>query len=135
MAAEVDNWARQNTYFSVGAVEHVNNTLHRRKSHFCRLLCLVADDVVTRKPHGNPKLGLLTSKDKRQIGIFLDEQDPDCADLALVGRLFTAMAEKGYIKIDISGNNAVRYVRLPVGPEPKATRVWAMDACVGVLEP
>ena len=126
MAAEVDNWARQNTYFSVGAVEHVNNTLHRRKSHFCRLLCLVADDVEPENLMATPSWGLLTSKDKRQIGIFLDERDPDCADLALVGRLFTAMAEKGYIKIDISGNNAVRYVRLPVGQnqKPRESGPW-----------
>ena len=126
MAAEVDNWARQNTYFSVGAVEHVNNTLHRRKSHFCRLLCLVADDVEPENLMATPSWGLQTSKDKRQIGIFLDERDPDCADLALVGWLFTAMAEKGYIKIDISGNNAVRYVRLPVGQnqKPRESGPW-----------
>lgn len=119
MAAEVDNWARQNTYFSVGAVAPNHGSLHRRKSHFCRLLCLVVDDVEPENLMATPSWGLQTSLNKRQIGIFLDERDPDCADLALVSRLFTAMAEKGYIKIDISGNNAVRYVRLPVGQNQK----------------
>jgi AAA domain len=120
MAAEVDGWSRQNTYFSVGAVTYAKDgSLHRRKSHFSRLLALVADDVDPDDLLATPSWGIQTSPGKRQIGILLDGQDPDCANLDLVSRLVTVMAEKGHIKADLSGNNAVRYVRLPVGQNQK----------------
>jgi hypothetical protein len=120
MAAEVDGWARQNTYFSVGAVGYAKDgSLHRRKSHFSRLLALVADDVDPDDLLATPTWGIQTSPGKRQIGILLNEQDIDCANLELVSRLVTVMAEKGHIKADLSGNNAVRYVRLPVGQNQK----------------
>ena len=120
MASEVDSWARQNTYFSVGSVTYAQDgSLHRRKSHFARLLALVADDVAPEHLLATPSWGIQTSPGKRQIGILLDGQDADCANLELVSRLVTAMAEKGHIKADLSGNNAVRYVRLPVGQNQK----------------
>ncbi len=118
-AAEVDGWGRQNTYFSVGAVRPLEGVMHRRKSHFTRLLALVADDVNPEDLQGIPSWGIETSPGKRQIGILLDTKDPDCANLELVTRLVTAMADRGYIKADKSGNNAVRYVRLPVGQNQK----------------
>ena len=118
-AAEVDNWQRQNTYFSVAAVRAVDGTMARRKSHFARLLALVGDDVNVDDLIHVPSWGILTSPGKRQIGILLDTQDPDCSNLELVTRLVTVMAERGYIKADKSGNNAVRYVRLPVGQNQK----------------
>ena len=120
MASEVDGWSRQNTYFSVGAVTYAKDgSLHRRKSHFARLLALVADDVDPDDLLATPSWGIQTSPGKRQIGILLNEQDIDCANLELVLRLVTVMAEKGHIKADLSGNNAVRYVRLPVGQNQK----------------
>lgn len=118
-AVEVDGWTRQNTYFSVGAVRSVDGTIARRKSHFARLLVLVADDVDPDDLVGTPSWGIETSPGKRQIGVLLDTQDPDCSNLELVTRLVTAMAERGYIKADKSGNNAVRYVRLPIGQNQK----------------
>ena len=118
-AAEVDGWTRQNTYFSVGAVRMIEGVMHRRKANFARLLALVADDVQTDDLQGNPSWSIETSPGKRQIGILLDTQDPDCANLDLVSRLVTAMADRGYIKADKSGNNAVRYVRLPIGQNQK----------------
>jgi hypothetical protein len=118
-AAEVDGWQRQNTYFSVGAVRMVEGAMQRRKANFARLLVLVADDVDPDDLQGTPSWGIETSPGKRQIGILLDTQDPDCASLELVTRLVTAMADRGYIKADKSGNNAVRYVRLPVGQNQK----------------
>jgi hypothetical protein len=118
-AADVDGWGRQNTYFSVGAVRPIEGVMHRRKSHFARLLALVADDVDPEDLQGTPSWGIETSPGKRQIGILLDTKDPDCANLELVTRLVTAMADRGYIKADKSGNNAVRYVRLPVGQNQK----------------
>lgn len=120
MATEIDGWARQNTYFSVGAVRRdEDGSLHRRKTHFARLLVLVADDVDPESLMATPSWGLETSPGKRQVGILLDSQDPDCSNLELVSRLVTIMADKGLIKADKSGNNAVRYVRLPVGQNQK----------------
>lgn len=118
-AAEVDNWQRQNTYFSVAAVRAVDGAMHRRKSHFARLLALVADDVGMDDMVQAPSWSILTSPGKRQVGILLDTQDPDCSNLELVTRVVTVMAERGFIKADKSGNNAVRYVRLPVGQNQK----------------
>lgn len=118
-AAEIDGWGRQNTYFSVGAVRMVDGAMQRRKANFARLLVLVADDVDPEDLQGTPSWGIETSPGKRQIGILLDTKDPDCANLELVTRLVTAMADRGYIKADKSGNNAVRYVRLPVGQNQK----------------
>lgn len=120
MLQEVDSWQKQNTYFSVAAVRRASDgSLHRRKSHFCRLLALVADDVDLATLLATPSWGLETSPGKRQVGVLLDSQDPDCSNLELVTRLVTVMAERGYIKADKSGNNAVRYVRLPVGQNQK----------------
>jgi len=118
-SAEIDGWSRQNTYFSVAAVRPIEGVMARRKVNFARLLALVADDVEVDDLQGTPSWGIETSPGKRQIGILLDTQDPDCANLDLVTRLVTAMAEKGYIKADKSGNNAVRYVRLPIGQNQK----------------
>lgn len=120
MSQEVDSWTRQNTYFSVAALRRQDDgTLQRRKSHFARLLALVADDVDPDDLLATPSWGLETSPGKRQVGILLDGQDPDCSNLDLVTRLVTVMAERGLIKADKSGNNAVRYVRLPVGQNQK----------------
>lgn len=120
MRADVDGWTRQNTYFSVGAVTRgKDGSLHRRKSHFARLLALVADDVSSDELLGAASWSLETSPGKRQVGIFLDGADPDCANIEIVSRLVTVMAERGHIQADLSGNNAVRYVRLPVGQNQK----------------
>lgn len=130
MVQEVDSWARQNTYFSVAAMRRDSSgELHRRKSHFARLLALVADDCIPEDLQGTPSWGIETSPNKRQIGVLLDGSDPDCANLDLVTRVVTAMAEKGLISADRSGNNAVRYVRLPVGQnqKPRDSGAWSVQ--------
>lgn len=118
-AAEVDGWGRQNTYFSVAAVRAIDGVMHRRKANFVRLMALVVDDAQPEDLMGTPSWGIVTSPGKRQIGVLLDTRDPDCADLKLVTRLVNVMAERGLIRADKSGNNAVRYVRLPVGQNQK----------------
>jgi len=118
--AEVDAWTRQNTYFSVGAVKAgEDGQRHRRKANFARLLCLVADDAEADQITGVPSWDLETSPGKFQIGVFLDGSDPDCSNGPLVTALVTQMYERGLIKGDTSGNNIVRYVRLPVGQNQK----------------
>ena len=127
-AGDVDSWGGLNSYFSVAAVGMQGGTIARKKAHFARLLALVADDVDPADLLATPSWGIETSPGKRQIGILLDGDDPDCADLDLVTRVVTAMADRGLISADKSGNNAVRYVRLPdgVNGKPRPTGLWSV---------
>lgn len=127
MADVVDGWGAMNTYFSVGSLRYDEaGGLARRKSHFARLLALVGDDVQIEDMQGAPSWVLQTSPGKRQVGLLLDRDDPDCADMALCTRLVTTMAERGMLKADPSGNNVVRYVRLPAGQnqKPRESGAW-----------
>lgn len=120
MAGMVDRWGDQNTYYSVAAVHPTaDGEVRRRKANFARLLALVVDDVLLEDVQGQVSYVLQTSPGKTQVGILLDGADPDCADIGLVDRLVTTMAERGLLRADISGNNAVRYVRLPLGQNQK----------------
>lgn len=127
MAAAVDAWTAENTYFAVGALAATaDGELRRRKANFVRLLVLVVDDVLLEDIQGSVSYVLETSPAKTQVGIFLDGNDPDAANMPLVDKLVTTMAEKGLLKGDVSGNNAVRYVRLPVGQnqKPRESGAW-----------
>lgn len=128
MAAVVDGWTAENTYFSVGALAPTaDGELRRRKANFVRLLVLVVDDVLLEDIQGSVSYVLETSPGKTQVGVLLDRLDPDASDMPLVDRLVTTMAERGLLKGDVSGNNAVRYVRLPVGQnqKPRESGAWA----------
>ncbi len=119
MASVVDRW-RDNTYYSVAALKpDGDGVVGRRKANFARLLALVVDDMEVGDLMGSPSYVLETSPGKRQVGFFIDGQDADAADLILVTRLVTRMADRGMLKGDKSGNNAVRWVRLPVGTNQK----------------
>lgn len=116
-----DSWGGQNTYFSVAALFPTpdDNIVRRRKSNFARMLALVVDDVDLDSLYASPSWVIETSPGKTQAGYFLDEDDPDCADEGLCSAVVKSMTMKGFIGGDISGNNAVRYVRLPVGTNQK----------------
>lgn len=117
---DVDLWANRNSYFSVAALApDENGELRRRKANFARLLVLVADDATAGQLMSSPSYVLHTSPGKTQVGVLLDPEDPDCMDLALIDRLMHAMAGKGLVGMDKHGNNAARYVRLPVGQNQK----------------
>lgn len=115
----VDGYGRQNTYFSTAALVEVDGAVKRRKANFARLLALVVDDADPAELLAPPSWVLNTSPGKKQVGFLLDEQDPACADLKLVDALVTRMATMGLIGGDKSGNNIVRYVRLPNGENQK----------------
>lgn len=129
--AVVDSYGRQNTYFSTAAlfeqdelvqekgVTSTRRVVRRRKKHFARLLALVVDDANPDDLLAPPSWVLNTSPGRKQVGFFLDGDDPDCADIQLVDVLVTRMATMGLIGGDRSGNNAVRYVRLPQGENQK----------------
>lgn len=128
MASLVDSWTRPNTYFSVAALKpDADGELARKRNNFARLVVLVADDVDIQDLMGNVSYVIETSPGKCQAGIFIDGDDPDAANELLVRELVTEFAKRGYVKADISGNNSVRYVRLPVGTnsKPRPTGNWA----------
>lgn len=117
---EIDRLDHYNTYFSVAAVRpDAQGEIHRRKANFARLVALVCDDVTVDDLTGAPSYVLATSPGKTQVGVLLDESDPDCADVGLVDRLMHALADKGLVRVDQFGNNIVRYVRLPRGQNQK----------------
>lgn len=135
-ASTIDSWLPHNAYYSVAALRpDANGELKRRKMNFARLLALVVDDVELDDLMGQPSYVLRTSPGKCQVGFFIDRDCGDAADIALVTRLVTAMASRGYIKGDVSGNNAVRYVRLPVGTNQKPRETGPFQHQIEVWQP
>jgi hypothetical protein len=115
-----DSWGEYNTYFSVAAVKKgADGMFHRRKATFARMLALVVDDVDLDSLYSPPSWVLETSPGKTQAGYLLDAEDPDCANEELCSAVVKSMTMRGFIGGDISGNNAVRYVRLPTGTNQK----------------
>ena len=115
-----DSWGDYNTYFSVAAVNKApDGMFYRRKSTFARMLALVVDDVDLESLYSPPSWVLETSPGKTQAGYLLDAEDPDCANEDLCSAVVKSMTMRGFIGGDVSGNNAVRYVRLPVGTNQK----------------
>ena len=127
MHSQVDGWGEQNSYFSVAALRPTaDGEIRRRKANFGRLLALVVDDVQIEDVQGQVSYVLATSPGKVQVGVFVDGNDEDAANIGIVDRLVTTMVERGMLRADTSGNNAVRYVRLPVGQnqKPRESGVW-----------
>ncbi len=114
----IDKRGDDNNYYSVALLRVVGNKA-RSKDKFHRLCVLLADDAQPHDMVGPYSFVIQTSPDKYQIGIFLDPTDPDTMDLPLIDNVLKAMADQGYIKADPSGNNIVRYGRLPNGSNTK----------------
>lgn len=108
-----------NTYFSVSALKPDDKGSKRRKTNFSRLYCVVLDDAAPLAGI-EPTWVLETSHPapapKTQVGYRLT--DP-VADSGIADRLHHALGAAGHLSIDKSGNNPVRYVRLPVGSNTK----------------
>lgn len=116
----IDSYDDRNTYFSTAALRcPPGEDLHRRLAHFERLLAIVVDDPALADLNGQPSWVLQTSPGKHQVGILIDGSDADAADVKKVTALVTRLHSKGLIGGDKSGNNAVRYVRLPIGQNQK----------------
>jgi hypothetical protein len=116
-----DAGSSDNTYFSVSLLSGFTESGQwaRQKGTFKRLLALVVDDVDPSKILGY-SWALQTSPGKWQVGILLDRDDPDCANLDLVDRVMNRLSAQGQLGNDKSGNAIVRYVRLPIGVNTKA---------------
>lgn len=116
----IDAASGQNTYFCPAILTpDETGAFKRTKRNFKRLAALGADDANPADVNGRLSWVVETSPGKRQMGILLDADDPDCANLPLVDAVMQALADAGLIKADKSGNNAVRYMRLPVGTNTK----------------
>ncbi len=103
-----------NSYFTVAALKPIERSFKRRRENFSYMPVVVLDD-----PKGcnlAPSWLLETSQDNYQTGFLLDKP---ITDVEVASRLTTALAEQGCVKLDKNGNNAVRYMRLPVGCNTK----------------
>lgn len=122
----IDRAGQDNTYFCTSVLTATEDgDIARIKAAFVRLAVLVLDDVQLQDLQGY-SYAIQTSPGKHQVGILIDSDDVDAQDRRLVDLLMQALATRGYIKADKSGNNAVRYVRLPRGrnTKPRAAGEW-----------
>lgn len=125
-AALIDRSEHDNTYFCTSVLTAgEGGDVARVKTAFVRLAVLVLDDVQLQDVQGY-SYAIQTSPGKFQVGILIDLDDSDAQNRQLVDLLMQALATRGFIKADRSGNNAVRYVRLPVGKntKPRAAGEW-----------
>lgn len=128
-AAVIDKAEKENTYFCTSILRATDTgECVRRGDAFVRLVVLVLDDVMIEALKGFSYC-IQTSPGKHQVGIFLDPADPDCANPELVDRVMSALAARGWMSSDRSGNNKVRYVRLPIGSntKPRAAGTWRVQ--------
>lgn len=124
-AAQIDRSVQDNTYFCTSVLGATpDGEIARNKSAFVRLAVLVLDDVQLSDVQGF-SYALQTSPGKFQVGIFLDGEDPDTRNRALIDRLMSALAARGRSN-DASGNACVRYVRCPEGmnTKPRPAGPW-----------
>lgn len=119
-AAFINSRAENNNFYSVG-IMHTPDVPKRAKSLFKRLAVLLADDADPGSLMGPTSYILETSAGNYQIGVFLDPDDPDTKDGPLIDIVLSYMASRGIINADASGNNPVRYGRLPNGCNTKKT--------------
>lgn len=132
LSALVDNWGNRNTYFSTAALKAASG---RTKDNFSRLLVIVADDIQAEHLNGHPSYLLETSPGNFQAGVFIDPDDEDAANSKLVSRVIDALADAGHIGADKSGNNIVRYVRLPLGQNQKKRESGPFDHVLHSWDP
>jgi len=101
-----------NNYYSLSTFRSAKE---RTTSNFSKLYVLALDDMEELKAI-QPTYKLETSPNNYQIGIKLD---PPVSDLGIARRLVSSLAKKFAGEADTSGNNIVRWIRLPVGVNGK----------------
>lgn len=118
----INKRGEDNNYYSVGVMNARGGNKRRAKEFFTRLAVLLADDLSADALNdlvGSYSYALETSRGNYQVGVLLDPSDPDTKDLLVIDAVLQAMGASGYIKADSSGNNPIRYARLPVGTNTK----------------
>ena len=128
----IDTVDNQNAYFCPAILSGLDESgsFKRSKNHFCRLAALGVDDVNIDDISGKVSWIFETSPLNYQAGILIDETDQDATNLALVDAVMSELADKGLIKADKSGNNAVRYMRLPHAKNTKQRATGPHDVRV-----
>jgi len=123
----IDQRSEDNNYFCVSVMLPKGGQKRRSKDNFGRLAVLLADDADLKALNGASSYALETSPSKFQIGILLDAEDEDTKNQPLIDAVLHAMAADGLIAADPSGNNPVRYARLPIGTNTKKreTGLWS----------
>jgi len=123
----INKRGEDNNYFCVSVMLPKGGQKRRSKDNFGRLAVLLADDADLKALNGASSYALETSPGKFQIGILLDAHDEDTKNQPLIDAVLHAMAADGLIAADPSGNNPVRYARLPVGTNTKKreTGLWS----------
>ena len=141
----IDRQGANNNFFCVSVLK--SDSRKRNKAAFHRLAVLLADDADPDNLMGRPSYVFETSPGNCQIGIFLDPEDPQTQDRALIDAVLQRMADNKLVNADASGNNLVRYGRLPVGTNTKAAagdfpgrvlhcdleRVYSLEDAVGMF--
>lgn len=126
-ATLVNTQGNLNTYYAVATFAHTEHgELSRTQACFQQLRVLVADDV-PHEQYTQCSYYIETSPGNGQAGIFLDEDDPDTSNARLIKAVLHQMSVRGLISgNDRSGNNLVRWVRLPGGinGKPRPTGLW-----------
>ncbi len=120
--ARIDQRGADNNYYSVGVMYARDGDKRRSKEVLGRLAVLLADDVTAAGLNdlvGGYSYALETSKGNYQVGVILDPADPDTRNADLIDAVLHAMGASGHVEADSSGNNPVRYARLPVGSNTK----------------
>lgn len=118
--AIINQRQEDNAYFCVSVLYSRDGKKRRSKETFGRLAVLLADDADPAQLMSMPSYVLETSPSRYQIGVLLDPEDADTRNLPLIDGVLSEMAARQLIAADSSGNNPVRYARLPVGSNTKA---------------
>lgn len=123
----VNSQGNLNTYFAVAKFTPADDgEISRTQSCFQQLCVLVADDVPAEQ-YSQCSYYIETSPGNGQAGVFLDPDDPDTTNARLIKAVLHQMSVRGMISgNDRSGNNLVRWVRLPGGinGKPRPTGLW-----------
>ena len=130
----IDQRVEDNNFFCVATMRSPDRK-RRSKEVFERLAVLMADDADPDDLVAKPSYIIETSPNNYQIGIFLDPEDPDTFDRDLIDGVLQRMAAESLIKADSSGNNVVRYGRLPTGSNTKARAGGNFRVRVVEMEP
>lgn len=104
-----------NNYFCVSSlIPDGDSAVNRDQDHFGGLYCVVLDDIedLTVKPTWK----IETSPGNFQAGYALETP---VKNVSIASRLHNVLTTTGMLNNDKSGNNPVRYVRLPVGSHTK----------------
>lgn len=113
-----------NSYFSIAALKpNSQREVRRTKECFASMRCIILDDLGTKAEASpvEPSWLIETSPGNFQAGFIFD---PPISDVKTIQRLCKQLTTKGRLT-DAGGFNGVRYARLPVGSNTKASVISA----------